>query len=156
MFIVAFPLATVLSFVNNYLEMRIEAWKLCQLCRRPEPRASEDIGTWATILEFMGVAAVLINAGLVAFTGSFGENYTWAERIWVFIAFSFSVLFIKFVVSVLVPDVARDTEIQLERQDFIVSKVIRSIGDEGDDEAAKKNFKPNLEYSIRITDDDPL
>lgn len=44
MFVAAFPLATVLSLVNNYVEIRVDAWKLCHLCRRPEPRSMEDIG----------------------------------------------------------------------------------------------------------------
>jgi hypothetical protein len=46
MFVAAFPLATVMAFVNNYVEIRVDAWKLCQVCRRPEPRSAEDIGTW--------------------------------------------------------------------------------------------------------------
>ena len=28
------------------VEIRVDGWKLCQLCRRPEPRSAEDIGTW--------------------------------------------------------------------------------------------------------------
>lgn len=44
MFVAAFPLATVLSLVNNYVEIRVDAWKLCHLSRRPEPRSMEDIG----------------------------------------------------------------------------------------------------------------
>ena len=36
MFIAAFPLATVLSLLSNYIEIRIDAWKLCQQCKRPE------------------------------------------------------------------------------------------------------------------------
>lgn len=30
----------------NSLELRVDAWKLCQQSRRPEPRSAEDIGTW--------------------------------------------------------------------------------------------------------------
>ena len=67
MFVAAYPLATVMSFVNNYVgkylpllyiwikkkkwtclfvEIRVDAWKLCQLSRRPEPRSVEDVGSW--------------------------------------------------------------------------------------------------------------
>lgn len=155
MFIVAFPLATVMAFVNNYVEMRVEAWKLCQLCRRPEPRSCEDIGTWASIVEIMGVAAVLINAGLVAFTGSVAFNYTWPSRVWIFICMSGGILFTKFYLGIAIPDVSTEVEIQLARQDFIVSKVINNVGDD-DEEIGQKNVKINVQYTIRITDDDPL
>lgn len=50
MFVAAFPLAAIMSFVNNYIEIRVDAWKLCQQCRRPEPRSAEDIGTWYATL----------------------------------------------------------------------------------------------------------
>ena len=154
MFIVAFPLATTMSFVNNYVEMRVDAWKLCQLCRRPEPRGCEDIGTWGTILEIMGVSAVLINAGLVAFTGTVTTHYTWPGRIWVFIGMTFGIMFTKFIMAVAIPDVPREVEIQLQRQDFIVGKVIENIGDEEEDDEVKGIKNP--QYTIRITDDDPL
>jgi anoctamin-10/anoctamin-7 len=70
MFITSFPLAAVMGFVSNYVEMRVDAWKLCQMCRRTEPRSAEDIGTWMTILEVISFASILVNCGLIAFTGT--------------------------------------------------------------------------------------
>ena len=35
--------------VNNYLEIRVDAWKITSLCRRPFPKPAEDIGTWQTV-----------------------------------------------------------------------------------------------------------
>mmetsp|Transcript_13981 Transcript_13981/g.20923 ORF Transcript_13981/g.20923 Transcript_13981/m.20923 type:complete len:715 (-) Transcript_13981:269-2413(-) len=84
MFVAAFPLATVMSFVNNYIEIRVDAWKLCQVCRRPEPRSAEDIGTWQTILEVMTLFSVLTNSALVAFTGTFAVDEPWVGRVWIF------------------------------------------------------------------------
>ena len=37
LFSVAFPLAPALAAVNNYVEIRVDAWKLCQQCKRAEP-----------------------------------------------------------------------------------------------------------------------
>lgn len=51
MFISAFPLATVIAFVNNYVEIRVKIWKLCHLSRRPEPRSSQ--GTINIIIIFL-------------------------------------------------------------------------------------------------------
>lgn len=127
MFVAGFPLATVMSLVSNYvgkyeipfvvnclsfllsnitLEIRVDAWKLCQLSRRPEPRGIEDIGTWYdsclidihvgcmcnhvvfhrySILEITAMAAVFINSGIVAITAGNTINYTWVERTWIFI-----------------------------------------------------------------------
>lgn len=37
------------------------------------------------ILETVSIFALLINSALIAFTGSFAQNHTWAERIWIFV-----------------------------------------------------------------------
>lgn len=38
LFSAAFPLAPMLAFVNNWVEVRLDGWNILQLCRRPEPR----------------------------------------------------------------------------------------------------------------------
>lgn len=70
LFISAFPLAALIGAMYSYVEMRIFAWKLCHVYRRPVPRCAQDIGTWYHVLELMSAAAVLTNAGIVAFTGA--------------------------------------------------------------------------------------
>lgn len=88
MFVAAFPLTTLLALVNNYVEMRVNAWRLCQVCRRPKPRCAEDIGTWMQVFEIIGVAAVFVNAGLVCFTGKYLIKLSWPLRVWIFILMS--------------------------------------------------------------------
>jgi hypothetical protein len=58
--------------LNTYrhTEIRVDAWKLCQLMRRAEPRSAEDIGTWQSILEITSIFAIFINSALVAFTAT--------------------------------------------------------------------------------------
>lgn len=155
MFIAAFPLATVLSLVNNYVEIRVDGWKLCHLFRRPEPRSCEDIGTWYTILELVSISSIFINSALVAFTGSNTLNYTWSERIWVFILMSSGLLAIRLFVAYLIPDVPESVNIQLDRQEYIVGKVMYNIEDEDDSDLGKNNFiVPS--YLVQPTDDDPM
>jgi hypothetical protein len=74
------------------LEIRVDAWKLCQLSRRPEPRSAEDIGSWQGILEIMTFFAVLTNSALVAFTGTFALNTPWYGRAWIFFSMSFAIV----------------------------------------------------------------
>mmetsp|Transcript_21081 Transcript_21081/g.21777 ORF Transcript_21081/g.21777 Transcript_21081/m.21777 type:complete len:758 (+) Transcript_21081:44-2317(+) len=154
MFVAAYPLATVMSFVNNYVEIRVDAWKLCQLSRRPEPRSAEDVGSWQPILEIMSTFAVLTNSALIAFTGTFAINTPWYGRAWIFFSMSFAIIGLNFIVSLLVPDVPSTTEIQLKRQEYIIGKVLNNIKDEDDDDYS--GLSTDLDYTIRLTDDDPL
>lgn len=155
MFIAAFPLATVCSLINNYVEMRVSAWKLCQLCRRPEPRSCSDIGTWFCILEIISVAAVLVNAALIAFTSTLAMQQTWSVRIWIFLGTSVGTLLVKSLISLRVPETPLEVEIQLQRQEYITSKIFYNVKDE-DSTSLVKNINVATELIIRITDDDPL
>ena len=51
LFSAAFLFAPLLGFVNNYVEIRIDGWKMTTLCQRPYPKPAEDIGTWQTVRE---------------------------------------------------------------------------------------------------------
>ncbi|CAB1106693.1 unnamed protein product [Ectocarpus sp. CCAP 1310/34] len=81
LFVAAYPLSCLMALVNNYIEIRIDAWKLCQVSRRPEPRGAEDIGTWYTILTIMSSMAVVSNSAIVAFTSEIFQDQTWTTRV---------------------------------------------------------------------------
>ena len=44
MFVVAFPLGPLFAFLNNVLEIRIDAFKVLTQFRRPLPKRAQDIG----------------------------------------------------------------------------------------------------------------
>uniref|UniRef100_F6WU10 Anoctamin n=1 Tax=Xenopus tropicalis TaxID=8364 RepID=F6WU10_XENTR len=70
-FVAAFPLAPVLAFLNNVLEIRLDAIKMTRLQRRFVPRKANDIGIWLQVLEAVGVLAVITNGLVIAVTSDF-------------------------------------------------------------------------------------
>ncbi|XP_063108069.1 anoctamin-9 isoform X3 [Cavia porcellus] len=70
-FVAAFPLAPLLAFFSNVVEIRLDAIKMVQLQRRLVPRKAKDIGTWLQVLEIIGVLAVIANGMVIAFTSEF-------------------------------------------------------------------------------------
>jgi len=154
MFVAAFPLATVMSLVNNYVELKVDGWKISSLVRRPEPRSCEDIGTWYTILEIVSAAAVFVNSGIVAFTSSITLNYTYVERIWIFILMATGLFCIRLIVAFIIPDIPPEVEIQIKRQEYIVGKVLYNKEDEEDHIGHSFNLVPD--YSVKETDEDAL
>lgn len=156
LFVAAYPLAMLLSFVNNYIEIRVDGWKLCQLARRPEPRSAEDIGTWYTILEVMSTICVMTNVALIVFTGN---QFAWASswgRVWAFLLIEHAILGVKYVIAVLIPDVSPDVEIQIQRADYINDKVVNNMADEDDSELAAATGSLLLDLTVKTTDDDPM
>ncbi|NWS72495.1 ANO9 protein, partial [Crotophaga sulcirostris] len=70
-FVAAFPLAPLLAFINNLLEIRLDAIKMTRLYRRTVPRKANDIGIWLQVLEAIGILAVIGNGLVIAITSDF-------------------------------------------------------------------------------------
>ena len=130
LFVASFPLAPIMAFFSNYIELLVDGWKLCQLHRRPIPKGAQDIGTWMGILEVMGFLSVLTNVGMICFTGEFLDGYSLVIKFAAFLILEHILLGIKSLVGFIIPDVPEDVETQLARQEFIVSKVILNMKDD--------------------------
>jgi len=156
MFISAYPLATTMALVNNYVMMRVQAWFFCHLCKRPVPSGVNSIGTWFGILEIISYIAVVVSAGLVAFTGDMTQNFTWTSRVWMFFAMSGSIILVKLFVQAMYPRVDDEVHIQLARQKFIMSKLFDNMPDDDDTQLqADVRTMSKMKLEIRINDDDP-
>jgi hypothetical protein len=157
MFVAAFPLSLSAAAVSNYVDMRVGAWKHCQLNRRSEPRTDEDIGAWYSILEVVSSFAVLTNSALVAFTGDFPINQTWSARVWIFVGMATGLFIVKWVIAEFVPDARQDVELQLARNKYYLSKIVDNMPDDDmDDGLAVKDTVLTAKYQIRVNDDDPF
>lgn len=161
MFVTAFPLAPFLAFINNWLEIRVDSFKLCKLCRRPEMQGAEDIGTWQFIFETVSFVAVVTNASVIAFTSNVVEDFiVFTKRgidnvsaldsihsikdvesllVWTFAIFVAIVFTIKFIVQYIVSDVPAEVKIQLQRNEYLVEKCIKGEKDEDEDEEEDQN-----------------
>lgn len=47
LFVVAFPLAPLLALLNNYVEIRVDSYKVLHNTARPIPCGAQDIGALA-------------------------------------------------------------------------------------------------------------
>ncbi|EJF64021.1 hypothetical protein DICSQDRAFT_100582 [Dichomitus squalens LYAD-421 SS1] len=59
------PLAPVMSLINNWLELRSDAFKITVHVRRPIPTRTDTIGPWLNTLEFLTWLSALTNSALV-------------------------------------------------------------------------------------------
>ncbi|CAF1366308.1 unnamed protein product [Adineta steineri] len=66
-----FPLAAFFSLINNILEIRTDAFKLCMIYQRPFSQRVKDIGHWQKIMEYMIVAAIIVNCIFCSIRGVF-------------------------------------------------------------------------------------
>ena len=154
MFVAAFPLAATLSYINNYVELRVDGWKLCEMCRRPEPRSCEDIGTWYTILEGIATISVFTNSGIVAYSGGVLNDYSWTLRAWIFFSMSTAIFCLKGLIALLIPDVSTDVDIQIRRQELIHDTVVGEMDfNDDDDDGLDSNLPVPPIYTLQDFDE---
>jgi hypothetical protein len=69
LFAPAYKLAPVLALINNVVEIRVDAMKLCHATQRPFWTSMADIGSWFTVLNILGFVAIITNSSMIAFVG---------------------------------------------------------------------------------------
>ncbi|KFO24699.1 Anoctamin-8 [Fukomys damarensis] len=104
----AFPLAALCALVNNLIEIRSDAFKLCTGLQRPFGRRVESIGQWQKVMEAMGVLAIVVNCYLIGQCGQLQRLFPWlspeAAIVSVVVLEHFALL-LKYLIHVAVPDI---------------------------------------------------
>ena len=109
-----------------------------------------------SILEVVAFFAVLSNSAIVAFTGNYTEHYTWVVRVWIFVCMAAGILGVKTLIAAIVPDEPHEVTIQLKRAEYLTDKFFNDVLDEDDMELMAQTVASNVDYCVKITDDDPL
>eukprot|EP00936_MAST-01D_sp_MAST-1D-sp1_P000046 g46.t1 len=127
MFLAACPLLPLLALVENLLEMRVDAYKLCNCVSRPYPSIVEDIGTWGSFLLVMSVLSILTNAGLMVFTSHDFEDFELYHRFVIFFATCFVLFAIAGLLWWQIGDVPDEVETQKKRSHYFNDRYKRGI-----------------------------
>ncbi|XP_050696718.1 anoctamin-10-like, partial [Eriocheir sinensis] len=60
-----YPMAAFWAVLNNILELKTDAFKLCRVFRRPRVKKVASIGVWQGAFELLGAMAVMTNCALL-------------------------------------------------------------------------------------------
>lgn len=116
LFAASFPLAPLMALITTALDIRIDAWRLLWIYKRPVAHMAQDIGTWYTILTFMNFCGVVSNAFLVAFTSTWGNSFNSTEQVWIVVGFEHIALIIMFIFAYIVPDTPADVALKKRKK----------------------------------------
>jgi len=156
MFVAAFPLAPVCALLNNILEIRTDAMKRLVSMQRPAPsHRAETIGEWMVVLEFMSMAAVATNVGVLCFTSDhLAQEFKLdpSQRVWAFIILEHIVVLVKLGIAYSIEDRPEWVTLRLARDEFMMAARDEIIAKEQDDAllaAAQENFLVKNEEGLR-------
>ncbi|KAF4117211.1 anoctamin-8 [Onychostoma macrolepis] len=104
----AFPLAAMCALINNIVEIRSDALKLCTGLQRPFGQRVENIGQWQTAMEAMGLIAIIVNCYLIGQCGQLQRLFPWLSPemaiISVVVLEHFAIL-LKYIIHIAIPDI---------------------------------------------------
>lgn len=119
-FSVIFPLAPLIALLTNIFMIRIDAYKLCALRRRPIAQKASGIGVWENVLQVMGVIGVICTCGIIALTSDqLSQQFTENTEVIILIMFAVehAVLLFKYWLSCSVPPLPSSVQRALADRD---------------------------------------
>ncbi|OMJ90414.1 hypothetical protein SteCoe_7220 [Stentor coeruleus] len=122
MFGVAAPIIALLALIEITLEIRVDAWKLCNLTKRPDPIRSDSIGVWLNIISVMAYAGAATNAGIIVFTSKVFDKYDIQVSVLMFFVIENVFIGIMFIVSKFISDVPKTVKNGLEWSRKVVNQ----------------------------------
>ncbi|CAG8462988.1 441_t:CDS:10 [Funneliformis mosseae] len=126
----AFPLASLFAFLNNFSEIRSDAFKYIHLSRRPFCGQAQDLGAWEPILQLISLLSVLTNAIIIAFystwmtdkfekhLGQDNPDRLLVARLTFIILFEHLVFGIKTIFTYIISDIPKEVRIAIEREQY--------------------------------------
>lgn len=117
----AFPLAAMCALINNIIEIRSDAFKLCTSLQRPFGLRVASIGQWQTVMEAMGVIGIIVNCYLIGQCGQLQRLFPWLSPemaiISIVILEHFAVL-LKYVIHIAIPDIPSWVREEMAKLEF--------------------------------------
>jgi len=120
-----YPLAGFFALLNNFMELRMDAYKLCKLMRKPTPRGVRDIGAWYMAFNLTALISVITNLALLSMdkdVQAFAPDSSSRNWILFFVAIEHIMLSIRFALDKVIPDVPKNIKDKMDKNEFLLSR----------------------------------
>ncbi|KAG0256251.1 Anoctamin-5 [Mortierella polycephala] len=147
LFVTAFPVAPAFALINNWIDIRMEAFRLLTQYRRPIAYRAQDIGMWEKIMEFISFTSVITNAAIIAFSSLWikqnlfakylhatEEGELLAARIGFILVFEHVVFLFKIVLRATIPSVPLTIKLAVQRSKYMNQVASEGLDSEMDDD----------------------
>eukprot|EP00357_Protocruzia_adherens_P011320 CAMPEP_0115014732 /NCGR_PEP_ID=MMETSP0216-20121206/26277_1 /TAXON_ID=223996 /ORGANISM="Protocruzia adherens, Strain Boccale" /LENGTH=785 /DNA_ID=CAMNT_0002384575 /DNA_START=167 /DNA_END=2524 /DNA_ORIENTATION=- len=99
LFCTANTLLPLFALLALFIEVKVDAYKLCSIHARPFPAGAEDIGFWNFTLRFLAIAAIFTNVGLIIFGGSSFSDWDTPSKVYAFVIYEQVVIFLSAIIN---------------------------------------------------------
>ena len=99
-----FPLVPLLALLNNMVELRSDAIKLCYYHQRPMSERGEGMGMWQGIINTATFVAVTTNCAYIFFIMDLTSGLSMTLRVWLFFLSEHVIYLLKLMIETSIPD----------------------------------------------------
>lgn len=100
----AFTLTPLFAVILCVVEIRVDAFKICTLERRPFPHGRESIGQWNNIISLLSMVGVFVNAGIICFPANVFKATDPLQYWFAFFVIDHILLAFKGIIAWIIPD----------------------------------------------------
>ena len=104
------PIVAVLALIEITMEIRVDAWKICHLTKRPDPHRANKLGVWNTIIVTVAYAGAVTNSAVIVFTSKLFPGIVFSKLIIYFILIEHTMLGVMYIVSMYVDDTPNEVK----------------------------------------------
>lgn len=123
MFAPIWPLTPVCAFLNDIVELRTDAAKLCQNMRRPVPMRADSIGPWADNLSFLTWLGSLTTGSITyLLRGDAASTKPFLHMIAICLFAEHAYLALRKVISTVMSRFSNTTEIQIKQEELSIRR----------------------------------
>jgi len=131
LFAAAFPFMAALALLNNLVEIRVDAYKLLALCRRPPHKSAQDIGMFQSVMEVLTTLGIMTNCALVGFVSHglafYFPDMTPTERVWTVILCENGLLLFKAMLDGSLDDACAPADKAYRLRCFVRNKLLSEV-----------------------------
>lgn len=116
-----YPMAGFWAVLNNLLEIRADAFKLCKIYQRPMSRRVKDIGAWQRSFEIMGALSIFTNCGMLYLSPQMRRRGLWmsdVEWLLTFVVLEHLLLGLRFLIHITISDKPEWVRIALAKRNY--------------------------------------
>ncbi|KAF9909946.1 hypothetical protein EC991_007750 [Linnemannia zychae] len=147
LFVTSFPVAPAFALINNWIDLRMEAFRLLSQYRRPIAYRAQDIGMWEKIMEFISFTSVITNAAIIAFSSlwikqnlfikylnAHKDEELLAAQLGFILVFEHVVFLFKIILRAAIPNVPLTIKLAVQRSKYMSRVANEGLDSEMDDD----------------------
>jgi len=126
MFGVLAPMTSIIAMLFFVVRLRVDAWKLIVVYRRPYPMNASGIGEWKSVIKTLTWIGMAVNVAVICLQLKWpsGEAMHWHEKYIAFFLVEHAMILVKTIIDFTIAPVSSYTELLVDRREYVIDRLI--------------------------------